>query len=95
MARKSYTSEARESAVKMVLEQGRQVNETARSLGVMPTTLRSWIKAHRQAMQSADSVEEKDLRKRLRELEAENAKLKMEREILQKASAYFAKRHRP
>jgi transposase-like protein len=95
MARKSYTSEFRESAVKMVLEQKRQVNETARSLGVLPTTLRYWIKTHRQETRSAESVEEKGLRKRLRELEAENAKLRMEREILKKAAAYFAKEHQP
>jgi transposase-like protein len=95
MARKSYTSEFRESAVKMVLEQKRQVNETARSLGVLPTTLRYWIKTHRQETRSAESLEEKGLRKRLRELEAENAKLRMEREILKKAAAYFAKEHQP
>ena len=95
MARKSYTSEFRESAVKMVLEQKRQVNETARSLGVLPTTLRYWIKTHRQETRSAESVEEKGLRKRLRELEAENAKLRMEREILKKAAASFAKEHQP
>jgi transposase-like protein len=71
MARKSYTSEFRESTVKMVLEQKRQVNETARSLGVLPTTLRYWIKTHRQETRSADSLEEKGLRNRLRELDAE------------------------
>ncbi len=95
MARKSFTREFRESAVRMVLEQKRQVNETARSLGVLPTTLRYWIKAHRQEARSADTVEEKALRKRVRELEAENLKLKMEREILKKAAAYFAKEHQP
>jgi transposase len=95
MGKKVYSDEFRESAVKMVLEQKRAVNETARSLGVLPTTLRFWIKSHRQKAASADSVEEKALRKKVRELEAENQKLKIEREILKKAAAYFAKEHHP
>jgi transposase len=95
MGKKVYSDEFRESAVKMVLEQKRQVNETARSLGVLPTTLRFWIRSHQQRARSADTAEEKALRKKVRELEAENLKLKMEREILKKAAAYFAKDQHP
>jgi transposase len=95
MGKKIYSDEFRESAVKMVLEQRRQVNETARSLGVLPTTLRYWIKAHHQRARAADTAEEKALRKRVRELETENQKLKLEREILKKAAAYFAREHQP
>jgi transposase-like protein len=95
MGKKVYSDEFRESAVKMVLEQKRPVNETARSLGVLPTTLRFWIKTHHQRARAADTVEEKALRKKVRELEIENQKLKLEREILKKAAAYFAKDHQP
>ena len=95
MGKKIYSDEFRESAVKMVLEQKRPVNETARSLGVLPTTLRFWIKTHQQRARATDTAEEKALRKKVRELEAENQKLKLEREILKKAAAYFAKDHQP
>ena len=95
MGKKVYNDEFRESAVKLVLEQKRPVNETARSLGVLPTTLRYWIKTHRQRVKATDTAEEKALRRKVRELEVENQKLKLEREILKKAAAYFARDHQP
>ena len=95
MARKSYSKEFRESAVKMVLEQKRTVPEAAKNLGVFEQTLRYWLKAHRLSIGAVDSTEEKALRKRNRELEAENQKLRLEREILKKAAAFFAKEQHP
>ena len=95
MARNTYTPEFRESAVKMVIEQKRPVSEAARNLGVLPNTLRYWIKTHRQGTGTADVAEDKALRRKVRALEAENQKLKLEREILKKAAAYFAKDHHP
>jgi transposase len=95
MARKAYSREFRESAVKMVTEQKRSVAEAAKNLGVQPATLRYWVKTQREGAGSADAAEEKALRKKVRELEAENQKLKLEREILKKAAAYFAKEHHP
>jgi transposase len=95
MARKSYSKEFRESAVKMVLEQRRTVAEAAKNLGVQEGTLRYWLKAHRQRSGAAETLEEKALRKRNRELEAENQKLRLEREILKKAAAFFAKEQQP
>ena len=55
----------------------------------------SWLKTHRQSAGAAESVQEKALRKRNRELEAENQKLRLEREILKKAAAFFAKEQHP
>ena len=95
MARKAYSKEFRESAVKMVLEQKRTVPEAARNLGVQEGTLRYWLKTHRQRSGVAESGEEKALRKRNRELEAENQKLRLEREILKKAAAFFAQEQHP
>lgn len=91
MARKVYSKEFRESAVKMVTEQKRTVAEAAKNLGVLDTTLRYWLKTHRRSSGTADAAEDKALRKRVRELEAENQKLRLEREILKKAAAFFAK----
>ena len=95
MARKAYTREFRESAIKMVIEQKRSVKDAAKNLGVLPTTLRYWIKVHRQEIAANEAPEEKALRRKVRELEAENQKLKIEREILKKAAAYFAKEQHP
>jgi transposase-like protein len=95
MGKRIYNDEFRESAVKLVLEQKRPVNETARSLGVLPATLRYWIKTHQRRVKATDSVEEKALRRKVRELEVENQKLRLEREILKKAAVYFAKDHQP
>lgn len=95
MARKSYGKEFRESAVKMVLEQKRTVAEAAKNLGVQEGTLRYWLKAHRRRSGAAQTGEEQALRRRNRELEAENQKLRLEREILKKAAAFFAKEQRP
>ncbi len=95
MARKSYSKEFRESAVKMVLEQRRTVAEAAKNLGVQEGTLRYWLKAHRQRSGMVETCEEKALRKRNRELEAENQRLRIEREILKKAAAFFAKEQHP
>jgi transposase len=95
MARKAYSQEFRESAVKMVAEQNRTVAEAAKNLGVGVGTLRYWLNAHRRRSGVADTVEDKALRKRNRELEAENQKLRLEREILKKAAAFFAKEQHP
>jgi transposase len=95
MARKAYSQEFRESAVKMVVEQKRTVAEAAKNLGVLPTTLRFWIKSHRERSGASDVAEERALRKKVRELEAENQKLRLEREILKKAAVFFAKEQRP
>jgi transposase len=94
MVRRAYTPEFRDSAVKMVTEQKRPLNEAAKNLGIEPNTLRYWLKTHRQRTGVADAAEEKALRKRVRELEAENQRLRMERDILKKAATYFAKEQR-
>ena len=93
--KKSYSKEFRESAVKMVLEQKRTVPEAAGNLGVLDTTLRYWLKAHRRGAGTTDAAEDRALRKKVRELEAENQKLRLEREILKKAAAFFAKEQHP
>jgi transposase len=91
MARKSYAKEFRRSAVALVLDQQYSVKQAADNLGVEPSTLRFWIKQHYKQGGAGNAAEEKDLRKRNAELERENQRLKLEREILKKAAAFFAK----
>lgn len=92
MKRRSYSREFKVQAVKMVTEQGLSVSEVSRDLGVCATVIRNWKKKlAEEGDQSfpgngrlpADQEE-------LRRLREENRQLRMERDILKKATAFFA-----
>ena len=91
MARKVYNAEFKRSAVALVIEQNYKPEQAASSLGINPGTLKYWLRKYRVSGKIIDPVEEADLRKRNGELERENARLRMERDILKKAAAFFAK----
>jgi len=85
---KSYSQEFREEAVALVLNQGYSVPEAARSLGIATNMLYRWKqKIEDQRQGKVLSEDERDELKRLRK---ENKNLRMEKEILKKASAFFA-----
>ena len=91
--RRTYTSEFKIEAVKLVTEQGYSVAEAARSLDIGETLLRSWKIASQAEGDQAfpgngrlPAVEEQ-----LRRLRADNKRLLMERDILKKAAAFFAR----
>jgi len=86
--KKKYTKEFKEEAVKLVVEQGYSIVEAARNLGVDPSTLGKW---KNKAMAGSFSGDSKNTQEELRRLRKENKRLKMEREILKKAAAFFAK----
>jgi len=93
-----YTKEFREEAVKMVKDGGMSLPEAARRLSLPPSTLGNWVKAHK-AGKLGDIGK---TRKPLTEIEMELARLKkelvetrMERDLLKKAAAYFAKESLP
>jgi transposase len=77
-----YTPEFRDSAVKQVIEGGRSVAAVARSLEMSSKSLANWVYRARKGQQ---------LEAELSRLRQENAKLKLEKEILKKAAAYFAR----
>jgi transposase len=87
-----YTQELKQQAVKLVVDDGFGVAEAARRLELCSKTLSNWVKQYQQDAQgflakpgaSEQGVELARLRK-------ENALLRMERDILKKAAAYFAK----
>lgn len=87
MGRK-FDEEFRREAVKLVLEGGVPAARASADLGVSQTTLSKWLAAARGSQDHAISESEREELKRLRK---ENAQLKMERDILKKATAYFAK----
>lgn len=90
MARRKYTREFKVSAVKLVNEQGYSVPAAARSLGVDPSCVRGWVRALSAEAGLAPSGDGA-LQAELRRLRKENERLLMEREILKKAAAFFAK----
>ena len=90
MPRRSFTAEFKDAAIKLVTEQHYSARQAARSLGIGVGTLRYWLR-NRPGQTAAGAAEERGLRKRLRELEAHNQRLQLERDILKKAAAFFAR----
>ena len=93
MARKVYTEEFKKAAIDQVIVQRHNASSVAKRLGVGYDTLRKWVE--RAKFGSAKSLVPADLPadERVRELEKENVRLRMERVILKKATAYFATEH--
>ena len=90
MERRKFTREFKISAVQLVNEQGYSIPEAAKSLGIDQGSLRYWISK----FSGADGLGaggEGAIKAELRRLRKENARLLMEREILKKAAAFFAK----
>lgn len=91
---KHYTKEFREEAVKMATEGGLSVPETARRLSLPKTTLENWIRKSRIGKLGEVGKSHRplsDIERELLEVKRELALTKMERDILKKAAAYFAK----
>jgi len=86
---KQYPKEFKEEAVALVVEQGYSVPEAAKSLGIAPNMLYRWKDLHEQQLEGKSLAE--DERDELKRLRKENKELRMEKEILKKASAFFAK----
>ena len=88
--RRKYTDEFKNEAVKLVTEQGYKITEAARNLGIHDGVLRRWIK-ERSPETSHSSTSMVKLQAELKQVKRENERLRMEREILKKAAAFFAK----
>lgn len=85
-----YPAEFRADAVALVRSSERPVAQIAKELGVNHETLRSWVRAA-EAGEQPGAAEESVKDAELARLRKEVAELKLEREILRKAAAYFAK----
>ena len=90
--RKTYTDDYKAGAVRLVLEEGKTVTQVAKDLGLTRSALDNWVVQARadagKGPPGAITTTEKDELLRLRR---ENKVLRMEREILKKAAAFFAK----
>jgi transposase len=95
LPRKIYTYEYKLEAVRLV-ESGQSVAEAARSLGVAEQTLWNWTQAYKTGKLKANGRGSKLTAEQIeiRQLRAEVARLKMERDILGKAAAYFSRGQR-
>lgn len=86
---KNYPKAFKEEAVALVTDQGYSVAEAAKSLGIRANQLYDW-KAKIQAATQDDALSI-DERTELHRLRRENKTLRIEKDILKKASAFFAK----
>lgn len=86
--RPQYSPEFRAEAVRRVRNSDEPITSIARDLGVSHVTLRTWVEATRP---KPDIPLTDDERSELKKLRKENRELRMEREILKKATAFFAK----
>jgi transposase len=92
--RRSFRPEYKEQVARMVVEESRAIPSTARDIGVNEQTLRNWVNAYRAAHADVEPPLTVSERARLRELEKENRGLRLEREFLGKAAAFFASEYR-
>ena len=92
IARRIYTSEFKREAIKLVTEQGLTLAEVSRKLDVATKSLRTWIdQQQRGELRSSLGASKLTVdQQRIRELERELAIAKMERDILKKATVFFA-----
>ena len=89
-----YTREFRQEAVKLVVEDKISCREAAQRLSLSPSTLAYWVKAYEEGKLGNIGKARKPLTEvemELARVKKENSTLKMERDILKKAAAYFAK----
>jgi transposase len=88
--RRSFTDEFKRDAVAMVLDDGNKIVDVARRLGIGEGTLGNWIaqartdRGERSGLTSSEKAE-------LAELRNENARLRMERDLLKRATAFWVK----
>jgi transposase len=89
MTRRKYSEEYKQEAAKLVVEGGVPQTQAARDLGLAQSTLEKWVHNYQKSGgKEGLSLSE---REELKALRKENTRLRMEREILKKATAFFAK----
>jgi transposase len=91
--RRLFTEEFKREAIKLVTEQHLNASQAGRQLDIDPKSIRLWIvQSKRDELTGTLGVAKLTAdQQRIRELERELAVAKMERDILKKATAYFAK----
>ena len=86
--RRKYDKEFKKNAVKLSYASSKSVSEVANDLGISPGLLFRWRKLY---TPQGEKTQYATLEEEYRALKLENAELKIERDMLKKATAYFAK----
>lgn len=91
-SRRTFSRDYKLAAVKKVVEQGLSFAQVARDLGIRDTLIHNWKKAFEaDGTLQAEVNESLSVEAELKRLRQENRQLKMERDILKKATAFFVK----
>ena len=88
--RKSYTPKYRQDAAHLVIDTGRTIAQVAREIGVGEQLLGRWVAIERSKMDDPPDALDINERAELDRLRREVAELRMDREFLKKAAAFFA-----
>ena len=91
--RRQFSDEFRTQAVRLVVDEGRSVGAVARELDLTASALRQWVERARADRSGGKTGLTTAEREELARLRKENRQLRMDREILVKASAFFVKHH--
>jgi transposase len=92
--RRQFSADFKAGAVGLVLEEGKTMSQVARDLGIHLSALSRWVEqARANKGQSTRGTTPTAEREELTRLRRENRELKLEREILKKAAAFFAKQN--
>ena len=92
--RRSFTEEFKAGAVRLVLEEGKTVAEVARDLDLTASALGNWVKQARADRSKGKTGLTTAEREELASLRKEVRSLRMERDFLKKAAAFFAKENK-
>jgi transposase len=93
-ARRQFTEEFRTGAVRLVVDEGKTVGAVARELDLTPSSLAKWVDQARADRSDGKTGLTTAEREELGRLRKENRILQEERDILKKATAFFAKQSR-
>lgn len=93
-SRRKFTDEFKREAVELMAKEGLSVVEAGRRLGVHANVLRNWKRLAEQGLTKPAPKQSTALEVENRQLRDEVRRLTMEREILKKAAAFFAKESR-
>jgi transposase-like protein len=88
--RRRFSEEFKRDAVELVVSSGRSIAEVARELGIYDSSLGNWVRRYRIDRGEVEGLSTQDAA-RLAELERENVKLRMERDLLKRTIAFWVK----
>ena len=86
----NYTEEFKQSSARLAAGANEPISKIANELGVHVTTLHGWVKKYYPEKKNTPTLSNVDLESENKQLRKELTRVKMERDILKKAAAYFA-----